>query len=334
MNPNSWNGLIDSSPGALAYSAVINAAINCINAINAGGNCSTPFWVDPSGSVVDQYGNPVQGATVTVLSSDTPAGPFRAVPAGNAEIDPTTNPEVSDSNGQFAWDVLAGYYQIEASKSGCTAPGDPSDPTATTAALSVPPPQVGLEIVLDCGGSTPERPEVSDVSAAFGAAAGGTSVTVSGSGLEGIKEIKFGSAKAKKYSVLSSSTVIVVVPKHAAGTVPVTIKTSGGTSAAVPTAEFTYLPAPQITSVTPGSGASSGGTSVTISGHFSDVSQVTFGVTSANYLVLSDGDISAVSPAGSGRQKVNVTTECPGGDPIPSTCGTSKSKVTFTYVRT
>ena len=69
------------------------------------------------------------------------------------------------------------------------------------------------------------------------------------------------------------------------------IKTSGGTSASAPSDEFTYLPAPKVTSVSPDSGPSAGGSSVTISGQFSNVSQVTFGSTSATYLMLSDGDI-------------------------------------------
>ena len=334
MNPGAWNGLIEGSPGALAYAGVINAAINCINAINAGGNCSTPLWVDPSGSVVDQNGNPVQGATVTVLRSNTPAGPFTAVPAGNAEIDPTTNPETSDSNGQFAWDVLAGYYQIEASKTGCTAPGDPSDATATTAVLSVPPPQVGLKIVLDCAGSTRVRPAVSGLSAAFGPAAGGTSVTISGSGLEGTKTIKFGSAKAKTFSVLSPTAIDVTAPAHTAAKVSVIIKTSGGKSASTTADQFTYLPLPKVASVTPNSGPAAGGTHVTISGPFSNVSQVLFGNKSAPYLVLSNGDISALSPAGKGSQKVNVTTACLAGEPITSTCGTSSSGVAFSYHKT
>jgi hypothetical protein len=332
MNPTAWNGLIEGSPGALAYSAVINAAINCINAISAGGNCSTPLWVDPSGSVVDQDGNPVQGATVTVLRSGSPAGPFTAVPAGNAEIDPTTNPETSDSNGQFEWDVLAGYYQIEASKSGCTALGDPSDPTAKTPVLSVPPPQTGLKLVLDCAGSTSERPAVSGMSAAFGPAAGGTSVTVSGSGLQGTTKIKFGSVKAKTFSVLSPSTIVVTAPPHTAGTAAVIIKTAGGKSASVPADQFTYLPLPKVTSVSPKSGPSAGGTTVTISGQFSNnVSQVLFGGKSAPYLVLSDGTLSATSPEGKGSQKVSVTTTCLAGDPITSTCGTSTGSVLFTY---
>ena len=111
------------------------------------------------------------------------------------------------------------------------------------------------------------------------------------------------------------------------------IKTSGGTSASAPSDEFTYLPAPKVTSVSPDSGPSAGGSSVTISGQFSNVSQVTFGSTSATYLMLSDGDISAVSPAGSGKQTVNIVATCPAGDPVPSTCGASKSKVSFTFDR-
>jgi hypothetical protein len=112
----------------------------------------------------------------------------------------------------------------------------------------------------------------------------------------------------------------------------VIIKTAGGKSASVPADQFTYLPLPKVTSVSPKSGPSAGGTTVTISGQFSNnVSQVLFGGKSAPYLVLSDGTLSATSPEGKGSQKVSVTTTCLAGDPITSTCGTSTGSVLFTY---
>jgi hypothetical protein len=101
-----------------------------------------PVFIDPSGHVQTTNGLPVQNATVTILrsTSGTAAGPFAPAPADT--IQPTTNPESTDVTGAFRWDVLAGFYEVRASASGCT--------TVTTAPLPVPPPQVDLLLRLTC----------------------------------------------------------------------------------------------------------------------------------------------------------------------------------------
>jgi hypothetical protein len=103
-------------------------------------------YVDPSGTVVDgEHGDvPVPGATVTLLTSATEAGPFTAVPNGSTLMAPSNrrNPDTSDSSGQFGWDTLPGYYEVQAHKSGCG--------TTTTPAFKVPPPVDDLQLVLHC----------------------------------------------------------------------------------------------------------------------------------------------------------------------------------------
>ena len=68
--------------------------------------------------------------------------------------------------------------------------------------------------------------------------------------------------------------------------------------------------APTVTSVAPSSGSSSGGTSVTINGTgFTGATSVLFGTTpAASFRVISDGEIQAVVPAGTGTVNVTVTT--------------------------
>ena len=60
-----------------------------------------------------------------------------------------TNPDTTDANGHFGWDVLAGYYKVRASAPGCSA--------AETAVLTIPPPVTDLDIGLSCptGGAAP-----------------------------------------------------------------------------------------------------------------------------------------------------------------------------------
>lgn len=87
----------------------------------------------------------------------------------------------------------------------------------------------------------------------------------------------------------------------------------------------TVLPAPTITSVAPSWGPITGGTSVTVTGtDFTDIQSVSFGpVPAAGYSVSSEGQLTAVAPAGTsaGAVPISVTTEA----------GTAISPQPFTY---
>jgi hypothetical protein len=113
------------------------------------------IYIDPSGTVVDTGGHPVAGATVTLLRADTAAGPFVPVPDGDAIMSPAnrTNPMPSGADGSYGWDVLAGFYEIQASRSGCHAPGSTAT-TVTSDVHEVPPPAGDITLVLDCPAST------------------------------------------------------------------------------------------------------------------------------------------------------------------------------------
>ncbi len=103
-------------------------------------------YVDPSGVVVD--GNhadaTVSGATVTLLAGPQSFGPFTAVPNGSTVMSPANrkNSDTTGSLGEFGWDTLPGYYQVEAHKAGCG--------STTTPAFQVPPPVTNLQLVLHC----------------------------------------------------------------------------------------------------------------------------------------------------------------------------------------
>ena len=108
------------------------------------------LYIDPSGVVVDSFGQPIEGADVVLLHSDNMIGPFTPVEDGSAVMSPSnrTNPDLTNESGEFAWDVLAGWYKVSASYPGCVSEAGAS--AATTVALQVPPPALNLELVLDC----------------------------------------------------------------------------------------------------------------------------------------------------------------------------------------
>jgi hypothetical protein len=121
----------------------------------------------------------------------------------------------------------------------------------------------------------------------------------------------FGGNAASNVTVLSDSQITADAPAGSAGTVDVTVTTVGGTSATSSSDQYTYVAAPVVTGVSPSSGSTDGGTTVTISGSgFAGASSVMFGTNSATvFTVVSDTQITADSPARSaGTVDVTVTT--------------------------
>lgn len=102
------------------------------------------IYIDPSGVVTDQYGRPLEGAVVQLQRADAGSGPFTAVPDGSAVMSPAnrTNPVTTDATGFFQWDVLTGWYQVAASRTGCT--DTASDP------MEIPPARLDLLVKMTC----------------------------------------------------------------------------------------------------------------------------------------------------------------------------------------
>jgi hypothetical protein len=114
------------------------------------------IYIDPSGHVRNSLGAPIAGATVELFRSSTPTGPFVLVPDGSAIMSPSnrTNPDLTDADGHFGWDVVAGYYKVQASKDGCVSDANRSQPFAETNVMTIPPPVTDLDIRLYCGESS------------------------------------------------------------------------------------------------------------------------------------------------------------------------------------
>ena len=157
-------------------------------------------------------------------------------------------------------------------------------------------------------------PTVSGVAPDTGWTIGGARVKITGANFVGVTAVKFGSAEATSFKVLSDTSIEAESPAGT-GTVDVTVESPGGTSAAGEADQFSYsaLPPPTVTGLAPAAGLPGGGSEVTIIGaDFAGVTAVAFGATPAtSFEVLSETEIEAISPAGTGTVDVIVTT--PGG---------------------
>jgi uncharacterized protein YhjY with autotransporter beta-barrel domain len=91
-------------------------------------------------------------------------------------------------------------------------------------------------------------PAVTSISPAAGATAGGTRVTITGTGFAGATGVNFGASPATGFTV-DSATQITAISPPGTGTVPVRVTTAGGTSAISAANQFTYF-TPRTVSVT------------------------------------------------------------------------------------
>jgi hypothetical protein len=169
-------------------------------------------------------------------------------------------------------------------------------------------------------------PTLTSLSPTSGSTLGGNDVILTGTDLTGATDVNFGSNDLKSCPAapcftFNSDTQITVdgVPANAAVPVSVSVTTSGGTSN---NKTYTYVtPVPTLTSLSPTSGSTLGGNSVTLTGtNFTGATDVNFGShdiqtcgTSPCFNVDSSTQITVDSapPNGPGSVLVSVTT--PGG---------------------
>jgi hypothetical protein len=98
-------------------------------------------------------------------------------------------------------------------------------------------------------------PTVSTVSPSSGPVAGGTSVTITGTGFTGATAVNFGTAAATAFTVDSAAQITAIAPPGSgsgSGTVHVTVTTLDGSSASSSADQYTYTPAaPRVSAQVP-----------------------------------------------------------------------------------
>lgn len=159
-------------------------------------------------------------------------------------------------------------------------------------------------------------PTATLITPASGPIAGGSTVTIVGTGFTGVSganAVQFGGVNAQSYTVTPTS-ITAVAPANTAGSKTVTITGATGNTASI---SYDYVAAPTIATITPNVGTINGGTSVTITGSGftgASASSILFGSANpTNVTVNAAGtQITLTTPARS-TGAVNLTIASAGG---------------------
>jgi IPT/TIG domain len=172
-------------------------------------------------------------------------------------------------------------------------------------------------------------PTITSFEPASATTSGGTAVTITGTNFQSGATVKFGAVDASGVNVQSATTIVAMAPPQAAGTTSITVTNPDVQSA---TANgFTYIvPAPAVTTVSPSSGPSNGGTIVQITGaNFQNGATVMFGTKAAQSVVVNGtNQILAITPAAVATEQQSLPADIiirnPDGQSVTATGG-------FTY---
>jgi hypothetical protein len=135
-----------------------------------------------------------------------------------------------------------------------------------------------------------------------GLSTGGNEVMISGAGFQGARAVLFG-AKPARFTVLSPTSIEAVAPSGE-GTVSVSVRTASGTVRPERASTYSYI---SISSMSPASGPTSGGTTIEVRGMgLSHLDTLWFGARPADLQLVSDRLALVTSPPGTGLARVGV----------------------------
>ncbi|MGA0568172.1 IPT/TIG domain-containing protein [Rathayibacter sp. KR2-224] len=285
---------------------------------------------------------------------DSPAGTFTYEPATTITgVSPNSGPEHGGTQVTITGHCFTGASAVlfgETAVTSFTVVDDTTITATTPAGVGV----VDVTVVgsESCGtGEAPgaftytTAPIIYGLTPIRGPEVGGTVVTITGANFDGATGATFDGLAGTSFTVNSDTQITVTSPAHVPSTVDVIVIgpdvqagpsiesflrpllfAPAATNSQSNAGRFTYYAVTDVHGVDPGSGPTSGGTTVTISGHcFTGATQVLFGDTaSTSFTVVNDTTITAVTPAGTGKVDVTVVGA---GD-----CGTSSLRGAFTYV--
>jgi len=182
-----------------------------------------------------------------------------------------------------------------------------SETQLTVTTPSYTPELVGVTVYNEFGSNWHEDafefiapPAFTSVTPASGSTLGGDLVVITGTGFTADSTVEFGGVAVASMTYVNSGNLTVVTPVHAEGWADVTVSNAYG--AGTKTDGYYFKPRPVVTNVSPATGSTAGGETVTISGSYFATSwnEVYFdGVRAQSETTINNSTIEAVVPAGS-----------------------------------
>ncbi|MFT3809610.1 MAG: IPT/TIG domain-containing protein [Micropepsaceae bacterium] len=304
--------------------------------VTIGGNVVPAGSVTVNSSTSLTFATPAHAAGNVAVSVTTSGGTSGAIPGGytyaNAPTAVSLSPVFGPSAGGTS--VTISGTNFIAGDTGVTIGGNPVSPanvtvnSSTSLTFTTPAHAAGnVAVSVNTSGGASNTvpggftyavgPTVTSITPAVGPVAGGTAVTITGTGfVPGDASVTIGGnvIPAASVTVNSATSLTFVTPPGASGAVNVSVTTSGGTSGTVP-GGFTYAPVSVVTGITPAVGPLAGGNTVSITGSGFVVvpSSVTIGGAAATNIVrISSTQITVTVPSGTAGFR-DVTVLTPGG---------------------
>ncbi|MEB2844730.1 IPT/TIG domain-containing protein [Endobacterium cereale] len=295
------NGVSFGSTGAASYQVNSDTQITAVAPAGSAGN--VPVTVTTVGgtstagaaSIFTYVGSPV-------VSSLTPArGPLD----GGEDITISGNNFIDVTGVQFGTSAVTVYTVTDANEIEAQVPaGMAGSVSVTVTALG------------GTGGGSSytyvTAPEVTNVTPTEGSVGGGNNVTIAGTNLSDALVTFDGTTVP--VTVNTANQITITAPPHAAGAVPIVVKTPGGS---VPAGSYIYRGVPVISGISPSTGPLAGNNSVVITGSgLSDPVSVTFAGAPGTVTANSDTQMTVTVPAGSIAAPVDVVVTTAGGASI------------------
>lgn len=303
------------------WTAINNARLAGIVTVAASGNdgwtssMGTPAAIDQAVSVGAVYDGNIGGLGYSTCTDATTAADkvtcfsnsasFLTVLAPGAQI---TAAAITMYGTSQATPHAAGAVAVLKSAFPADAPTDTirrltTGVSVTDARNGIARPRIDLVLATAEAG-----PAITGASPRGGPPAGGTVVTLTGSGFASGATVTVGGAPATGVTVSSASSLTLTTPAGTAGAQDVVVTNPDDRTGTL-AGGFTYRDPPTVTGIAPASGTAAGGTTVTVSGTgFVAGAAVTLGTAAASVTGVTDTTITAVTGRGAaGTVPVTVT---------------------------
>ena len=189
-----WGGVavgVATGIAPIAVAGAIFAVADTLICLSALDGEDGSLKIDPSGTVVDTHGKPIEGAIATLFEQQLATEPFTAVEPSSGAVEPAENPETTGSSGNLTGTHLPVPMRCRHRHLGVMR-GKPAQSNVFASPFVLPPPAVGLMLTLECAGGVAPTPKVTGLSAVSGSTAGGNVVDILGEGLAGVTAVHFG----------------------------------------------------------------------------------------------------------------------------------------------